>query len=711
MAIRRLSIAPDGTTAAVGCADGQVFLIRLGDAHLDALPGPATGAVRALAFSPDGHRLAAGGEDRCVRLWSLPPSQPSADDTASKGQTPPSQPSNSAIPDDRSGNRSGLTDTRAPLILPHDGAMTDVAFTPDGAALVSTALDGTARFWRAASGESLGAPVRSSHGLFACSVSPDGAQLVTAGAEGVAQLWTVESRQPLGGGMNHLSWIKWVGFDRAGRFVATGSEDNTARLWDATDGHPLTPPLRHDGRVTQASFDTASRRLATGGGDQTVRLWVVPDGTPVGAPLRHGGAVSKVAWQPGGRLLLTASADGLLRIWDPEPARLSSPLAEGFTVWNAWFAGDPDRFIASGPGGHVRVFHAAHGAPASALLTHPAVVDQAALSPDGARLLTACRDAWARVWDLSAGREIARAKLASAVKGVAWHPDGRAFAAFLEEPALLLLDAATGQMLSRLETGRAPVLEAAFSPDRRTLAAGCQDGSVWIWQLDAGAAPHLLRTQDIHAGVITRLAFSPDSTRLLTAGTDGVARLVAAQNGAVLGEPMAHTDALGDARFDSQGRRIVTASDDGSARVWDAASGRPLGPPLRPQGGVAHAQFSPDGRFVLTRNPDAVEVWHAGSGTLVLPHFAPDQPVAGAGFSPDSRQLWVVSEHPRLYALHLTPGDWTVEDWQFAARFLSCRAVDATGGLTAWSPPLHTPGPRAVPTPIAHGEKLLWRKD
>lgn len=120
-----------------------------------------------------------------------------------------------------------------------------------------------------------------------------------------------------------------------------------------------------------------------------------------------------------------------------------------------------------------------------------------------------------------------------------------------------------------------------------------------------------------------------------------------------------------------------------------------MGPPLRPSGGLRRAQFSPDGRFVLTRNPDAIQVWDAGTGTLIVPRFATAKPVAGAGFSADSQRLWVVSEAPRLYTIALTAGESTVDEWQFAARFLSCREVEATGALVAWAP--RRPGGGAAP--------------
>lgn len=647
--VRCLAFAPDGATAAFGCADGRILLLHLADTGLRELSEPESAAVRAIAFSGAGRHLAAGGQDRHVRLWSL-------------------------------------TEAASPLALPHDEMVTDVAFSPDSSLLLTTALDGTANLWRVTDGARVGQPIRSSEGLFAGDFSPDGTRLMTAGAAGNARLWTAAEQQSRGARMHHHSWITWAGFSPDGRFVATGSEDTTARLWDASDGHPLTPPLHHEGRVTCAGFDSRNRRLATGGGDQTVRLWSVPEGAPVGAPLRHGGSVARVAWQPGGALLLTASGDGFVRLWNPEPDPPSVPLTDGFTSWNAWFMGEDDRFIASGPGGRVRLFHATNGAPASPPIEHPALVDQAALSPDGTRLLTACRDTWTRVWDLASGREIAAAKLPNTVSGVAWRPDGRMCEAFADEPAVHLLDAATGQTLVQLTAGSASVHRVALSPDGQLHAAACRDGVVRWWNVAAVAEPRLLGEHRLHARLVTSLRFSPDGRRLLTTGKDRVARLTGVPTCAALGEPMVHTDAVADARFGAAGARLVTASDDGTARVWDAATGRPLGPPLRPHGGVRSAQFSPDGRFVLTRNADAVQVRDAATGTLALPRFAPEHPVAGAGFSPDSRRLWVVSEQPRLYSLDLTPGVWTVDEWQFAARFLSCREVDATGGLVAWSP-------------------------
>ncbi len=144
-----------------------------------------------------------------------------------------------------------------------------------------------------------------------------------------------------------------------------------------------------------------------------------------------------------------------------------------------------------------------------------------------------------------------------------------------------------------------------------------------------------------HDGPILASRLSPDGSRLVTASSDGTARLweVTGGEGAVL---RGHADWVLSAAFSPDGGRVVTASKDGTARVWDLA-GRPLAV-LRGHGGwVSSAAFSPDGSKIVTASEDATaRVWSA-DGTLLATLAGHTGALPVAAFSPDGARILTCS--------------------------------------------------------------------
>jgi WD40 repeat protein len=216
---------------------------QLGAAH-DPFGSGLTGAVNAVAFSPDGKILATGSGDRTVRLWNVATDQPIH-------------------------------------VLKAAGYVYTLAFSPNGRLLASAGAGGTSQvqLWNVATGGRIGTFTDHQTGdIYSVAFSPDGRVLATGGTDDTARLWDVATGQQIGTPFSvDTGTISSVAFSPDGRVLATGSFDGKVRLWDIATGQQIGQPLFDGGlaSVDSVAFSPNGQALAVGTYNGVVQLWQV----------------------------------------------------------------------------------------------------------------------------------------------------------------------------------------------------------------------------------------------------------------------------------------------------------------------------------------------------------------------------------------------------------------------------------------------------
>jgi WD40 repeat protein len=117
-----------------------------------------------------------------------------------------------------------------------------------------------------------------------------------------------------------------------------------------------------------------------------------------------------------------------------------------------------------------------------------------------------------------------------------------------------------------------------------------------------------------HAGAVSSMAFSRDSTKVATACDDGKVRIYSTMGWPLLHTLEGHKGPVHWAEFSPDGQWVVSAGEDKTVRVWSADSGELLQTLTESSAPVLTVAFSPDSRFIAASTQENVLVWKKTTG-------------------------------------------------------------------------------------------------
>ena len=420
--VRALAFSPDGRRLATGGGDGKVVVWDAGSgARLQTLATSISYGVRALSFSSDGTRIASGHENGLIAVWN-----------ALTGERVGSFPESKSDPG-------------------------EVQFSPDGA-LVTTS---TGKIWDAASGALRHDFKKPLYGKVV--FSPDGKHAM-AGAREKVVLWDVASGKELRR-FDYPATSSPLAFSRDGALAAAGGWGKDIDLWDIASGRLVQRFSGASSLTRSIALSPDRTRLAAGDDDLNLTIW----NTRTGAVIRR-------QKEPENVDQLQFSADG------------SRIIGRSYRLECHWrdkvgpyCTGSRRTAIHS-----IKLWNSDSGALLGTFSGAPS-----ALAPEGRLLATRGSrvkdDTWSvALWQTADAAPARTLGLANYVTALAFSPDGRRLIAGGDDGALTLFEVATGKLVHNSAGHRGSVASTALSPDGARLVSTGDDKVTKVWKADTG---------------------------------------------------------------------------------------------------------------------------------------------------------------------------------------------------------------------------------
>jgi WD40 repeat protein len=273
------------------------------------------------------------------------------------------------------------------------------------------------------------------------------------------------------------------------------------------------------------------------------------------------------------------------------------------------------------------------------IIDHSGTVDCVAYSPSGKLIATVTKSELA-VWDLSIGTALYTWTRSEAegprgyFESVAFSPNGQ-WIAFAQGSTLRVWDVVTGSQQCIMEGHSRTAWCIAFSPDSTTIVSCSWDHTLRVWDASTGAE-QLVMTG--HTASVNALAFAPDGQTIVSASHDGTLRVWDVLSGTELRVIDADSGQLNCVAFSPDGATIASGAKNGTIQLWSATSGSRQHALECHGHSVQSFAFSPDSKTIVSCDGYGwAWIWDATTG--IEKHCIFREEVESVAYSPDGKSI------------------------------------------------------------------------
>lgn len=268
---------------------------------------------------------------------------------------------------------------------------------------------------------------------------------------------------------------------------------------------------------------------------------------------------------------------------------------------------------------------------------HTGEILSAAISNDGAFILTGGVDKRAYLWDAKAGDKVKALTHSAAVTATAFNSKGTLFVTGSDDGKLIIFDAKEGKPKKILKEHTLGITSLAYNPINDNIISGSKDNSAKVWDGVAGGSSFSLKG---HTKPVNAVAVSPDGKWIATGSADNTIKIWDAVTGQMKTSIDAASKEVTALAWSSDGKYMASGGVSGTVIIWEMPAGTKFAE-TNFKNQVNSLAISPDVQYLAAGGASKkISIWNIETKALAKEFEAHDDDVTGIAFS-DKGNLFV----------------------------------------------------------------------